>query len=320
MKRINLVLISLLVAMSGFFVSCADDTDEDTNSFNEPTVEVKYTAAGGTSVTATANETIKKAEGTSIDFDVKFTMGDAGDKLTKITITSEISNKVYTIVDSTLNDGLFNAGDKTITYKYSTTVGSAVEKIVFSTLDKQNRKGEAVINVEPATVTPVGSVKTTEAIIMGSYKNTTYNSCYSLELNKTVSLNGGFSQQAMIDLLYFYGSSNEGTLAAPISPEAASVYNNATYGLAKWTTKRNDTKLLLTSITGANFDAITSGTAFVAAYPTDLATAKNLANHLTVGNVLAMKTEGGKTALIKVTEVNGTTSSGYIKITIKTVL
>jgi hypothetical protein len=317
MKRINLALISLLVAVSGFFTSCSSDDD---NAFNEPTVDVMYTAAGGSSVTANDNDTIKKAEGTSLAFDVKFTMGDAGDKLTKITITSEISNKVYTIVDSTLNDGLFNSGDKTLTYKYNTTVGSATEKIVFSTLDKQNRKGEAIIYVKPATVAAAGSVKTTENIIMGSYGTSSeYGSCFSLELNKAVKLSGGFDQQAMIDLLYFYGSSNEASLAAPSSSDAAIVYNSTTIGLAKWST-RNDTKLLITSVSTSTFDAITSATAFTAAFPADLTASKNIANHLSVNNVVAMKTVGGKTALIKVVQITGTGGTSYIKVIVKTVV
>jgi hypothetical protein len=165
--------------------------------------------------------------------------------------------------------------------------------------------------------TPAGSVKTTEAIIMGSYANTTYNSCYSLSLNKTVSLSGGKSQPGSIDLLYYYGSTNKATLAGPSNATLEQIYTNATNGIAKWSI-RNATKLLKTSV--SNFDNITTSALFTSAYPTDLSNATDIVNNLAVGNVIAMKTTDNKTALIKVSEINGTSSTGYIKITIKTVL
>lgn len=314
MKRLSLVLVSLSLVVSGFLTSCSSDSN---SPFDAPTVDVVYTVSGGSAVPANDKDTITKAEGTNISFAVKFTMGDAGDKLTNVKILSEISGKTYNIVDSALNEGLFNSGDKEFTYTYNTSVGSATEKITFTIVDKQNREGTAVIYVKPSVVVPAGSVKTTEAIIMGSYKNALYNSCYSLALNKTISLQGGFSQQSAVDLLYYYGATNEATLAGPSNTSLESVYNNTTYGIAKWST-RNATKLL--SVTVANFDNITTPDLYNAAFTTDwTATATDIANKLAVGKVIAMKTAGNKTALIKVTEINGTTSSGYIKITIKTI-
>lgn len=316
MKRLSLILLSVAIAVSGVFTSCTEDTD---TGFDDPSVEVLYSSTGSSDVPVQDGDTIKKAEGTNLSFDVKFTTGDAGDKLTKVKITSKISGKTYNIVDSLLDEGLFNSGAKTFTYSYETSVGSAVEEIVFSIIDKKDREGSAVVYVKPTVVTPAGSVKTTEAIIMGSYANALYNSCYSLTLNKTVSLQGGFSQPAEIDLLYYFGATNKSTLAAPSNASLEQVYTNATYGIAKWSTRRA-TKLLKTSVTASTFDGITTSTAFTSAFPADMTAALDLAKELAVGNVIAMKTAGNKTALIKVVEINGTTSSGYIKITIKTVL
>lgn len=315
MRKINLLLVSLLVLASGFFTSC--EKDEDTG-FDTPSVEVKYSENGGTSQSIQDGATIEKAEGTVLKFDVKFSMGDAGDKLTKIVIKSEISNKVYTIVDSALNTGLFDGGDKSITYSYSTSIGSTAEKITFTTYDKQDREGIAIINLKPASVTPTGSVKTTEAILMGSWGNSTYGSCYSLDLNKVLTVSAGYSQQSAVDLFYYYGATNLATLAAPSASSVATIYNNANYGVQKWSTK-NATKIYL-YLTTPNFDGINDATTLTNTLP-NFATAAGVGdywNDLRKDDVLAIKTAAGKTAILKITELV-TGSNGYIKLTIKTV-
>jgi hypothetical protein len=315
MKKISFVLVSIAIAISGFLSSCSDTT---TTGFDTPSVDILYSAAGSSSVPLVDRDTVIKEEGTSLKFEVKFTMGDAGDKLTNVKVTSEISGKIYSVVDSSLDAGLFNGADKSLTLTYNTSVGSAIEKITFTTLDKQNREGTAIIYVKPKTVVPAGSVKTTEAIIMGSYSNATYGSCYSLSLNKVVTMSGGFSQQSSVDMLYYYGVTNKSTLAAPSNATLEQLYTSATNGIAKWGT-RNNTKLLVKAV--SNFDAITTSDLFNSAFPTsEISSASDIVNQLSVGTVFAMKTAGGKTALVKVTEINGTNSAGYIKITIKTVI
>lgn len=309
MKRLSLILFSVAIAVSGFFTSCTEDTD---TTFDKPTIDV---VLGGQAVSGT----VEKAEGTALNFEIKFSMGAAEDKLTKIRITSTIGGKTFNVIDSVLDAGLFNGGDKEFVYTYNTSVGTSEEKLSFYTEDSKSRTQEEVITIKPTSVTPAGSVRTTETIIMGSYKNTQYNSCYSLSLNKTVSLQGGFSQPDPIDILYFYGSENQATLAGPSNAALATVYNNATYGIAKWS-KRNATKLLTTTVTSATFDAINTSALFTASFPTDLTAATDMANKLITNKVVAMETVGGKKALIKVTEINGNTSTSYIKITVKTVL
>ncbi len=308
MKRISLVLVSVAIAVSGFFSSCTDDTD---TTFDKPTIDV---VLDGSAVTGT----IEKAEGAALNFEIKFSMGAAEDKLTRIKITSEIGGKAFTVVDSVLNEGLFNTGDKFVVYSYKTSVGSTQEILTFYTEDKQSRTQEEVITIKPTSTTPVGSVRTTEAVIMGSY-NSKLESCYSLSINKPVSLQGGFSQPASIDLLYFYGASNEATLAGPVNADLEAVYTSATIGIKKWSV-RNATKLLVTNITSTEFDNISTAANFTSLFPSDLTNAIDKANKLTVGKVIAMKTADNKTALIKVVLINGTTSAGSITVKIKTVL
>ncbi|NJK94673.1 MAG: hypothetical protein HC905_06905 [Bacteroidales bacterium] len=71
MKRVSLVLISFALVISGFFTSCTEDTD---TSFDKPTIDVRL---DGTDVTGT----IEKAEGTALNFEIKFSMGAAEDKV-----------------------------------------------------------------------------------------------------------------------------------------------------------------------------------------------------------------------------------------------
>lgn len=304
MKRINLVLISLAIAVSGFFTSCTDDGDEDT-TFDKPSIDVML---DGADVTGT---TIEKEEGTALSFEVKFTMGVAEDKLVKVKITSTIGGKSFAVLDSALNDGLFNAGDKEFIYTYKTSVGSAEEKISFYTEDKKARSIEESVTIKSKAVSTPGDFVSREAILMGSYANATLGSAYSVDLNKVLSLSAGFSQQSAVDMFYYYGVTNKATLSAPIDADLTKVFTNATNGLAKWSTKNATKFAKVTSIT--DFAALTTAQfdAAVATMGTEIK-----ANGLAAGNILAFETVGGKKGLIKIDQITEG-SNGSIKITIK---
>lgn len=301
MKRLSLVLISLSLAVSGLFTSCEEDTD---TSFDKPTIEVLL---DGSAVTGD----IQKPEGTALNFEVKFSMGAAEDKLTKIRITSTIGGKTFNVVDSVLDQGIFNSGDEEFVYTYKTSVGTSEEKISFYTEDTKSRTQEEVVTIKPQTVAPVGEFVVREAILMGSYANATLGSCYSFDLNKVLTLSAGFSQQSAVDLFYFYGSTNKATLSAPSNTaDLGQVFTNATTGIAKWTTK-NATKLK--EVTGVDFAnlTVTAFDAAVASMGTEIKV-----NNLAVGDVLAIETAGTKKALVKVDQITEG-SAGSIKITIK---
>lgn len=305
MKRINLVLISLAIALSGFFTSCTDDDGEDT-TFDKPSIDVML---DGQDVTGSV---IEKEEGTALSFEVKFTMGVAEDKLVKVKITSTIGGKSFAVLDSALNEGLFNAGDKEFIYTYKTSVGSAEEKITFYTEDKKARNIEESVTIKSKAVSTPGDFVTREAILMGSYANATLGSAYSVDLNKVLSLSAGFSQQSAVDMFYFYGSTNKATLSAPSNADLTQVFTNATTGLAKWTTK-NATKFKDVTTSVTNFAGLTIADfdAAVATMGTEIKV-----NNLTAGKILAFETVGAKKGLIKVDQITEG-SNGSIKITIK---
>jgi len=302
MKRISIVLMSVTLAVAGLFTSCTDDTD---TSFDKPTIDVLL---GGTAVTGT----IEKTEGTALNFEIKFTMGAAEDKLTKVRITSTIGGKTFNVVDSVLDAGLFNGGDQDFVYTYNTSVGNSEEKLSFYTEDSKSRTQEEVVTIKPVAIAPVGEFVTREAILMGSYANTTLGSCYSLSLNKVLTLSAGFSQQASVDIFYFYGATNKATLSAPSNNDLTAVFTNATTGLAKWTNK-NATKFK--AVTVADFAGIT-----LADFNTATATVGTgiFVNNLTPNSVLAFETVGAtpKKGLIKVNTITDG-SAGSIKISIK---
>lgn len=303
MKRISLVLISFTLAVSGFFTSCTDDTD---TSFDKPTIDV---VLDGTAVTGT----VEKTEGTAVTFEIKFTMGAAEDKLSKIRITSEISSKTFTIIDSTLDAGLFNGGDKDFVYTYKTSVGSSAEKLSFYTEDTKSRTQEVVITVTPKAIVAVGGFVTREIILMGAQDNATYGSSYSIDLNKALNLLSAKDASSSVDFMYYYGNSNKATLGSPSSTDVQSVFSAARYpntNVAGWATKNTTS---FADATGTDFANVTVADfdAKIAAIGSD-----KQSTQLTAGDVIAFKTST-KSGLIKVTEIVGATSAGYIKISMK---
>lgn len=303
MKRLSLILFSVAIAVSGFFTSCTDDTD---TSFDKPTIDVLL---GGQAVSGT----IEKTEGTALNFEIKFSMGAAEDKLTKIRISSTIGGKTFNVIDSVLDAGLFNGGDKEFVYTYNTSVGTSEEKLSFYTEDSKNRTQEEVITIKPVAIAPVGDFVTRTAILMGGQDNATIGSSYSISLNKVLTLLSAKENSSAVDFMYYYGATNKATLGSPSNTDVQSVFNATKYpntNVAGWATK-NTTNFA--DVTVANFDniTVTDFDAKIATVGTD-----KQSTQLAVGEVIAFKT-ATKSGLIKVEQISTTTSAGYIKISIK---
>jgi hypothetical protein len=111
------------------------------------------------------------------------------------------------------------------------------------------------------------------------------------------------ANKANVDLAFYFGDGNKGTLSSPDDAVMQGLFSNLNW------TGANATQLFKTSLTVAQFDAIANGTTDVEI--TSLASGvtawvKTVTN-LSVGNVLLFRTAGGKLGLIKVHSLAGTT-------------
>ena len=216
----------------------------------------------------------------------------------------------YVLIDSTLNTGLFNGGDKTFTFDYSTNVASKDKKLTFTATDTKGLVADFVVTIKPtATSIKTGVVVTSEAKLLGGQANTN-GSLYSVFLDQVIKLGDGAGVSSSIDLVYYYGSTNLATLAAPSATATQSVYSK----IATWSTK-NATKFA--KLSGVSFSEITTEAAFNTAYGT--APTATEATALTPGDVLSVVTAKGQKAIVKVSSISPTSTSGAMTILVKTV-
>lgn len=144
---------------------------------------------------------------------------------------------------------------------------------------------------------------------LGSY-NAAEGSSFASSTGVVYQMADATTHSDIIDFLYYYGASNHATLAAPDDADAATVFA----ALPDWTTK-NSTKFKTTSLTAAEFDAITDDLLIVAnatgAADTDV-------NDLEVGDVVAFITDAtlAKMGLVKITSLI-TGADGKIGIAVK---
>ncbi len=126
------------------------------------------------------------------------------------------------------------------------------------------------------------------------------------------TLDQAFANQALIDFMYWWGASTSATIGAPDDANANLIYNTGPYALSNWTTK-NATRFKTTSLTPAQFDAVTNANQCI-----DHAAGANQTRigTLAVDQVIAFKTVTYKHGLIKVKNII-TGSDGSITIDIK---
>ncbi len=254
-----------------------------------------------------------------IDADVTLTVGEEfvfgitgntnSDKyLKRLLIQRKFENvSTITILDSALNTVSITLDIMTFAYP---TVG--LEDFICTLWDKNDKS--TTINFTITTEPAASDITTYEDIILGAQASTTGGSFATVD-GMVYTLDMAKANSDKIDFLYFYGATNLATLAAPDDADAATVFTGAN-GLDTWDVL-NPTKFKTTTLSSADFDAITSSSQLVtvAVLPTQPNLSK--ANDLSVGDVLAFKTVEEKFGLIRVDAINGANNAGTIEITVK---
>lgn len=288
MKK-KLFFIAIAVLSVGFFTSCDDD-----EIAVEPSIEF---IAGTDMITADATVEVDQV------FKFKCIVTKGSSNLEEFTIrlgNTDLTGYPKTDIDKdAYTDEISLTVVSTGTYAYT-----------FIATDKDGLQETKTITITAEA--SAGAITTYTDKILGSYDATEGSSFASI--NGTVYNSADAATNSdKIDFVYYYGSSNFATIAAPSDADAQTVFT----GIASWTVK-NATLLGATTVTATEFDAMTDDSDIVTA-ATGLTGSK--VSSLDVGDVIAFETastsaNASKKGLIKITEIV-TGADGTIKIVVK---
>ena len=274
---------------------------------------------------------------------VTFTNGTTSHQLTLTESSYTISgnttaeNKLKEVSFSVISHGgekAFGAAittfSNTSSYDFQTVVDSASLASAGVVLDSVDQVNGITIKVTvtdlkalvttgnfTVTFTPEpqgGPINTYTATLLGDQGNLNVGSYYASSNNAVYLSSSAAAHSSSIDMVYYYGSTNQATLAAPNDPTINGGSGNLSLGTIL--NPKNETIFRTTSITASDFDAINNDAIFNTLSGTDL----TKVNTLDIGNVIAFKTVTGKVGLIKVTNLVAGTSgvtNGSITITVK---
>lgn len=278
-------ILALLISGIAFISSCTKDTTPPTINF--------LGGAGYTSSDATIDA------GSSVKIGITATSGTA--KLASLEIEAVHNNTPVQLYDTTFSSDTYSRD-------FTFTVDEVGEtKLIFTITDKDGETAEVFLTI---TANAVNNIVTYTEKILGSYDNSAYGSSFASVDGTVYKIADASANSAKIDWMYFYGVSNQATIAAPDDADAATIFTG-TNGLQNWTTKNATRFRKVTE--GAVWDNITTS-ADIAALATN--TTETKANQLLVGNIVAFKTVSNKLGLIKITDIE-TGGAGSIKYDVK---
>jgi len=287
MKILKSLVLIALVAVT--FASCKKD--ETTlpapvisflNGINETTVNpgANYTIAG----------TISAEEGLS---EVKyFQVTATGETQIGLAITSFDNANIYS---------------------FQKTFADITEQTVVKVMATDKKNQTSVLNF---TIKVSGNaIATYNDVVLGSYSSTTGSSFASL--NGTVyQLTDAKTNSSKIDIIFFYGNTNNATLSAPSNlTDLNQVFTTAS-APSTWTVK-NDTKLEKVTVV---FENVTTGNQI----PNIQSTGTEKVSNVAVGDVIAFRTAStsdfpNKNGLVKIVSITGTGATATIKFNVKVV-
>jgi len=202
------------------------------------------------------------------------------------------------------------------TYHVPNGLASGTKIVITFLVDDNSTNNTATTTITVGTGS-AGDFNTYSAVLLGSYNDPSVGSFYASSNNTVYTVSTANQNQSLIDMVFYYGSSNQYTLAAPSDGSFGTGSGQInSLGIQNWST-RNATSFRKTSLTESDFNAINSGSAIATAYTNGTST-DTKANMLAAGNIVAFKTAPGKYGLIDVKTVNnGNASTGLGQIILR---
>lgn len=297
MKNLRKLFVVALAVVGAFtFNSC---TTED-----EPNPGPTLNFLGGAGYTA-SDATL--AGGT------EFTVGIVGShdvKIDKMEIRVSFDGGAEVIPAScTMCDSTINAKDLSVDFMQTARTTPGTETWSFTLIDK-----DGLSTSKSITITTTAAPKPIQFndLTLGNQSNATLGSSYSLSSFLIYLLADAGTNSALVDMIYVTDDTDGEVICAPSSTYAADILAP----VASWGT-RNETKIRKTTITSAQFDAMTdSGLMLQELGNNSGATAS--ANNLLATDVILIDpaSAGSRPALVKIVSV-GTDNSIALKLALE---
>lgn len=240
--------LGIMFALAGvitFGLSSCGGTDDDVV---KPTPKFDFkTGAGYTSSNANVNA------GNTIKIGIE---ASGSENLESVGVRTQVGTSQQAIFKLTADgDSILASKTKNISLEIEYQVGSlpTTEKITVIVKMSNGTQSSKTINL---TVTAAAKAITdAPGRQIGGQTNTTYGSYWSMETNSSKLQSDANADPASIDWVYYYGSTNNATFAAPNDAvlNSSNVMNNP--GFSTWATK-NATKFKKASA-GFNFAGLT---------------------------------------------------------------
>jgi hypothetical protein len=208
-----------------------------------------------------------------------------------------------TLLDSAVKQANFGY---THHYTVPNNATAPIDIVVTVTDDKAQTTTKTVT----ITVTGNGNLSTCDNKTLGSYDNTT-GSFFSAKTCTVYTVGEAKNNQSAVDFIYFYGTTNFATIAAPDDADANTI---STFQLNTWTTK-NATRFK--TVSGFDY-ANATGSSITLAWTTGGAEMSKI-NNLGVGQMFLFKTTDGRYGVAKVNSISGT-SAGTINLDVKSTM
>jgi len=311
MKRVNSFLIAAFVAASAMFVTSCGNDDE----VEDPEVTVKVTTSDKPTMTENvgANATVTRDEGIIVTFDIDFKQGT--NKMSSISITSTVDGiGTFAVWDTTkMEGGMLNLkGGKTFSKSITTKVGKVTETFEFKMVDTKSNPSSFTLIVKPTPSTdpepPAGSYSSSTVKLYGQ-TSSAGGSSYSYQMGRDLKLTEAKSQSAVVDFMYYYGSTNEATISSPKDDQITQIFSS----VSSWSVK-NDTRFA--KVDGVSVPSDNSHDSWWSSVPAAADITATKATKLAPNDVYAFKTADGKVRVFVVTNIGVKSGAGDITLRI----
>ncbi|MFP3859952.1 MAG: hypothetical protein ACLFUW_03935 [Bacteroidales bacterium] len=280
MKNIKVIIAAALIAVIGTFTACEED-DQANEIFITP---------------RNVPEILEVGDTTELEFSIQ---SDAN--LSKIELFKNNDR-----IDTKEEDFKEKTSD-IYKYKFAADTNEGGTTLDFSVYVTDKDDMEERYDFEIVIEALPEPAEEFSAKIMGAHENSDHGSFLDAHSGTVYLVSDAMNNQEDIDMLYFYGSTNEATIAAP-DDEDAEQFN--VYELDNWDT-RNATRF--TDLLDINFAGIETE----ADIEDEVSSPENTkSNLLEIGDVVGFETVDEKKGVFEVVDI-ATGTEGYIEINIK---
>lgn len=231
--------------------------------------------------------------------------------LTSFEVTVKIGETLVAMADSIFPENIQSA---IINFPFTIPDTISVATSLTFTFEARNASENVVLTRMVDVTIPYGEINSYTAVILSDIENPNGSSFFSLEDNQLMQLAAAVASSEKVDIIYYYGITNEATLCAPADTDVEVFEDASDTPIVTRFATRNNTKMSSVDMTEEDFNAILNDGPITNNEPATTGTA---VTNLAVGNVLFAETVGGKKSLILVKDITGTQGTSEITIEVK---